>query len=201
MHCQSFSHEQSGSYRQRVQQQQQQTIKPKTAMKHVKPITTTIAALSLAAVAFVLHPQQGISEPALPPQGHSFNGHYAETDLMIGAALTDDDGIHPGMQSLPLPILNRTIRLSLTFTGTDGEVCFGEVVAYYKSAAGVCGFQDVVNGSAVSGGAGFSLLNTLPDGSSPGSAAGINLFTAPDGKIAVSNYHSAGGSIHVAFWY
>jgi hypothetical protein len=117
--------------------------------------------------------------------------HYALVDLTLPAAVIDEGGAHPGTGSLHLPVLDRTVRISVTFKAENGEIAFGEVAAYYKSSTGECAFQ----AGAIQNGFNFPLF------AFDVSAPGIGAVAGPGGTLALENFITSPGSLHVAFWY
>jgi hypothetical protein len=149
--------------------------------------STALSACLVAVIAWFFQSQPGTSQSNLP-QGQSLNSHYSETVFDIGALDTETQ--QPALQSLVLPVLNRTLRISLTFTATDGELSSGETVACYKSSTGECGFDG-----------GFSRGFNLLKPNDPTTYLAIALEAGPNGTVVVQNYHTAPGSVRIGMWY
>lgn len=138
--------------------------------------------------------QQGISHATLPNLRDVFQAHYRDVNVTIDPAVTAEDGTFvPGIRSVRLPVLDRTVRISLTLKASDGEIGFGEIVACYKSSTGECGFQ--VADSSVFTGAGIPLIKF------DASYLAMYVEGGNDGTITLQNHHTAGGTVHVAMWY
>ena len=159
-------------------------------MNNSKP-TSIIALVSIAVIVFALQNQPASSKPKLPKQSQAFGHHYDEERTHLPGAVIDEDGAHPGTGSLQMPVLDRTVRISVTFRAQNGEVAFGEVTAYYRSSTGECAFQ----AGAIQNGYNFPLF------AFDVSAPGITMTAGPDGTLALENFITSPGDLHVAFWY
>ena len=147
-----------------------------------------VTLLFAGVTAFVLQIQRAQSNPPPPPPPPAFEDHYSKTSFTIDAAVIDEEGQHVGIKSLTWPIMDRTVRMSLTFHATDGQIAFGEAVVCYKSSTG----EFVVQGSRE-----FPLVSIPP----PDGSSGIQVSGGPDGTVVFENLHTATGTVHVALWY
>jgi len=166
-------------------------------MKHLTS-TLTVGLLAVALLALVLQGQEGASQPSLPSQAGSFNAHYSELELTMGPVVRDEEGNNLSSQSFQLPVANRPVRISTTFTSADGALCAGEVIACHKSSTGECGFQvaqqEIVYGLGVN----FHLYEVPAQETTP---VGISLIGGTGGTFTVENVHTNGGTVRLAFWY
>src|SRR5688572_14630616 len=103
-------------------------------MKYQTPLILTVGTLAL--MALVLQNQPAGSQSNPPPPPHAFGMHYQQVQLTLPEAVDDENGHHAGTGSLQLPVLDRTVRISITFRADNGDVAFGEIPAYYKSSTG-----------------------------------------------------------------
>jgi len=160
--------------------------------------TVTVGLVTVALLALILSGQQGASQSSTPSQASSLNAHYSESELSIDAAAYNEEGINLASRSFQLPVANRPVRISATFTAADGAICVGEVVACHKSSTGECGFQvtlpEILFGRQIN----FRLFEAPTQESTP---LGIILVAGTDGTFKVENVHTSGGTVRLAFWY
>jgi hypothetical protein len=159
-------------------------------MKYQTPLILSIGTLAL--MALVLQNQPAGSQSNPPPPPHAFGMHYQQVQLTLPAGADEENGGAPGTGSLQLPVLDRTVRISVTFRADNGDVSFGEVAAYYKSSTGECAFQ--VGSIAQNGGFGFPRFETFDQ-------PGVSVVTGPNGTLGLENFITSPGTLQVAFWY
>lgn len=171
-------------------------------MKHsISALTLALVVLGAGAVLLLTQPAQ--SAPTIqkqfpsiglrvvgknPPPAPSSptNAHITELDVTLGAGQTTN--------SFALPLLDRTIRLSCTFKGTDGEIIFGEVTCLSKSATNEFLIQ---SGDVFSAGT-YHLPLVKADGNQPGLIIGPGTTR---GTVKLEKLHPAAGKLHVTFWH
>ena len=171
-------------------------------MKHVTS-TATVGLLAIALLALILQGQQGASQSSPSPQAKSFSAHYDELEFSIGAAVFDEEGNNLASQSFQLPVANRPVRISATFTAADGAICAGEAVACHKSSTGECGFPFGPNFISVGTQVQIPLFEAPSQETTP---FGIKLLggtggSGKGGTFTVENQHTSGGTVRLAFWY
>jgi len=136
------------------------------------------AVLLLAGGASVsLLTQQGVSQTSPPP--FALNNHLKEVTIQL----------QPGETSaaIQLPVLDRTIRISISFTGAQvGEFALGEVSGFHYSPNAQTFFNNDGGTFGLTTEWDFFSLKMTGNGS---------------GAIQFQNNFSSAGTLHVNMWY
>ena len=141
-------------------------------MKNLKS-TITIVGLVVGLAAYTLQTPQAAVPGATPITSQSFNAHHTEMDVTLGLGQSAE---------IPLPVVNRVVRLSIVMSSNqDGEIDFEDVTTLYSINPG---FEGVVR---------FR-----------GSTADNNLFSlagGSNGSVIITAAEDKSGPVHVTMWY
>jgi hypothetical protein len=140
-------------------------------MKNLKS-TIALTGLVVGLAAFTLQTPQAAVPGATPITSQSFNAHHAETDITLGLGQS---------VAIPLPVVNRVVRLSIVMASNqDGEIDFEDVTTLYSINPG---FEGVIRIRGFTGNNLFDL------------SAGTNQ------SIIITAAEDKSGPVHVTMWY
>ena len=140
-----------------------------------------LGAACAAIMMLVLHNQRAVSQPVPPTAPPAFTAHYSEvsTDLAGGATSA----------TFTLPVVNRAIRMSVSFVRDDGDYTFQDMMCLYATTRGEFN---------VKGAGPINNPDAWPDGLGLG---GVTLFGGTNGTFYFRHDGGPNASLHVALWY